>query len=463
MDHLRRLTVAFWLLLVSGLASAQITYTASGAIVPPAPANTLGGTVEFERFIRDVMGGGADVVDRYNGKIGGKTFPVEGARRLPAAQVARAAARALLNPYVIAGVVITAGAASTFCKIKTGSLVCDDTQAKQSLTLMCGSSNSSPTFCAPTLEGVAAKVAAHLTSTCYGCLNREDYKTTNSFSVGSCTASSCKLNQTTSWFDITRNTSGSDSYPNVATVGASPTTSLVCPAAPGYDDPTYHVAGGPPNWEGRCPKGVYHVPTEDELTAKLAPVYPAAQHSDVVREALEKKTDLSPLLQPQVVTGPASVTQSPTTSTTTSPTGTPQTTTTTTTNHITYQGSTFSWTTVNNTTYPDGSTKSEDKPPEDQKSECEMNPEAVGCQKLDEPDAEDIGTRDIPVSFNANPGWGAADASCPAPRAVTVLGVPVEIDNTLVCQFLSGIRFAIIGVSALVAGLIFVGGFRGQS
>nr|WP_316639179.1 virulence factor TspB C-terminal domain-related protein [uncultured Roseateles sp.] len=444
------------LVLASGLASAQITYTASGAIVPPAPANTLGGTVDFERFIREVTGGGADVVDRYSGKIGNKSFPVEGARRLPGAAVGRVAARVLLNPYVIAGVVITAGAAATFCKVKTGSLVCDDTQPKQTVGLWSavGGFYSTPTAA---YEAYAANYLAGVVvgSSVYKVLEGSPSCSLESATRANCGGLAVVIKR--------KDDNGVTSTIPIIFNGMQRVDTQACPAAPGYGDPRYAQAGGPANWEGRCPKGVDHVPTEDELAAKLAPVYPPAQHKDVLQEALEKKIDVSPLLQPQVVTGPASVTQAPVTSTTTSPTGTPQTTTTTTTNNITYEGSTFNWTTVNNTSYPDGSTKSETKPPEDKKSECEMNPDTVGCQKLDAPDAQEIGKRDITVSFQPDAGWGASDASCPPPRVVSVLGQQIAIDNTLVCQFMGGIRFAVIGVSALVAGLIFIGGFRGQS
>jgi hypothetical protein len=43
---------------------------------------------------------------------------------------------------------------------------------------------------------------------------------------------------------------------------------------------------------------------------------------------------------------------------------------------------------------------------------------------------------------------------------VDVLGQSIEVDNTLICQFMSGIRFAVIGVCGVIAAFLFVGGLK---
>jgi hypothetical protein len=41
-----------------------------------------------------------------------------------------------------------------------------------------------------------------------------------------------------------------------------------------------------------------------------------------------------------------------------------------------------------------------------------------------------------------------------------VQGIPVTIDNSIICSFLSGIRFAVIGAFGLAGAMLFVGGLK---
>lgn len=106
------------------------------------------------------------------------------------------------------------------------------------------------------------------------------------------------------------------------------------------------------------------------------------------------------------------------------------------------------------------STTGDEEPTEEQKSECELNPDAVGCAELGEVTDADLDTDSVPVDADAQSGWGAADAACPAPRVVSVLGMSVPIDNSLLCEFLEGIRFAVVGAFGIVAAMVFIGGLR---
>lgn len=214
------------------------------------------------------------------------------------------------------------------------------------------------------------------------------------------------------------------------------------------------------------PETDWGVATATEVETRAEPLV-AANPVAVVRDVLQPGVlPLRPNGQPDIefgpqeLTGPATV-QQPTKSTTvTDAQGNPRTTTETTTNHITYQGDSFTWHNTTVINYPDGGTEVKEDPPPDDKSECEKNPEAVGCQRTDVPDGPDLGEREVPVSFSPDAGWGADGGACPAPRIVMVLGHAVPIDNSLVCGFLSGIRPAVIGLFGLAAAMIFVGGIR---
>lgn len=182
-------------------------------------------------------------------------------------------------------------------------------------------------------------------------------------------------------------------------------------------------------------------------------------------------TDVLPLVDPQKaietdpleVTGPATVQQPATTTTVTAPNGQPQTTTQQVTNHITYQGDTFTWSNVTVTTAPDGTvTVQDERPQEEEKSECEKNPNVLGCAELDDVADSEVGKKDIPVTWTVDTGWGVA-AQCPAPKVLSLNGEAVQFSYQPLCDYLTGLRPIVLAVSALVAAFIFIAAVRGNA
>lgn len=98
-------------------------------------------------------------------------------------------------------------------------------------------------------------------------------------------------------------------------------------------------------------------------------------------------------------------------------------------------------------------TPSSDKPP----GLCEQFPDILACQKpvLDTPDVPDLETKDIPISIIPALGWGAGNASCPAPRHL--VGANVDMPFTMVCDFMNGLRPILIAIAWLSAAFILLG------
>lgn len=92
---------------------------------------------------------------------------------------------------------------------------------------------------------------------------------------------------------------------------------------------------------------------------------------------------------------------------------------------------------------------------EEQKSQCELTPEASGCKPLDEPEGSDeISNEDRTVSITPQSGWGADNATCPADR---VLSNGMHVPFTLFCTYFAGLRYVIIAMAWLGAGFILMG------
>lgn len=103
-------------------------------------------------------------------------------------------------------------------------------------------------------------------------------------------------------------------------------------------------------------------------------------------------------------------------------------------------------------TPPEGQTEQEVTP-----DLCEKNPEILACQKLDEPDSENVEKLDKTVTVSPDSGWGAGNAACPAARHITVQGRDVPIPFDLFCTYMSGIRPLVISMAWLSAGFILLG------
>ncbi len=52
-------------------------------------------------------------------------------------------------------------------------------------------------------------------------------------------------------------------------------------------------------------------------------------------------------------------------------------------------------------------------------------------------------------------GWGASDGACPS--SVMTLSIGAVDPFGLICTYMTGIRFAVIGIAWLMAGFIFLG------
>lgn len=172
---------------------------------------------------------------------------------------------------------------------------------------------------------------------------------------------------------------------------------------------------------------------------------------------------------PGVTTGPASQTGAPVTSIETAPNGDVTSKTVTPEYHFEYAaGDSITYNKTETTETCVGtsacSTVAVTGPPtaetQDPTDPCVQHPETVGCLVAGTPPNTALPVDSRAVSVTPQSGWGADSSACPAPRSVTVLGVSATVDNTVLCGFMSGIRFAVLGAFGLAAAFIFVGGLR---
>lgn len=107
-------------------------------------------------------------------------------------------------------------------------------------------------------------------------------------------------------------------------------------------------------------------------------------------------------------------------------------------------------------TETEGSFVDPEADPEEQPSECELNPTAAGCAELDVPNGPDLPTSNVSISgVVPQTGWGADNGTCPALVHTVSLG-DVDVFG-LMCTYMAGIRFLVIGMAWLIAALIFIG------
>lgn len=98
-----------------------------------------------------------------------------------------------------------------------------------------------------------------------------------------------------------------------------------------------------------------------------------------------------------------------------------------------------------------------DKPPEEQTDFCKKNPDASSCKPFDEAPDSELQKKDNPFSLNPVSGFGADNASCPAPQNLfTAGGQQITWDWGKFCTFAQGIRPLIIGFAWLTAIMIVV-------
>lgn len=242
--------------------------------------------------------------------------------------------------------------------------------------------------------------------------------------------------------------------------GATPAQFKMCPAVVDFEDPSKSTPGQI-GWDGKCNTGRYAPISSDAAVEKLVQVPPDLEKlRDAVREAVDSGMQDAPAAQE--LTGPESQTGTPESSTTTGPEGTTTTTKTPVYNY-TYAGDTITYQTTYRTETCTGAnscsttTTTPPKPTEqDPEDPCTAAPDRAGCAKLGTPPSpEDLKKKDVPVSITPESGFGAGTGTCPGP--IQLLNGATVDPFGLVCTYMAGIRFAIIGVAWLMAALIFLG------
>lgn len=210
--------------------------------------------------------------------------------------------------------------------------------------------------------------------------------------------------------------------------------------------------------DGKCPTGVYEPQTLDYME-NLVQTYPQPSAEELA--ALNSALDYIPYdidgnpFHPRVEGSP---TVTGNTTTTTGPNGT-----TTTTETYTPDESNpgyVDWTKSTTKTNPDNTTETttETDPDQDKADPCKGREGTFGCTQVGEiPAGPDVSSEEKSVTIVAQTGWGADNASCPAFASTTFMGQQIQFDHSIICNFASGIRPAIIGVAWLIAALIVVG------
>lgn len=105
---------------------------------------------------------------------------------------------------------------------------------------------------------------------------------------------------------------------------------------------------------------------------------------------------------------------------------------------------------------PGGDTGGEE---EEQKSQCELTPEASGCSPLGSGTGTDTPITTLPTPLTITPasGFGPSTVACPAPRQISVAGMTLSMPFTLLCQFADGLRPVLIGLAWIAAVMGFMG------
>jgi len=90
--------------------------------------------------------------------------------------------------------------------------------------------------------------------------------------------------------------------------------------------------------------------------------------------------------------------------------------------------------------------------PPPSKTDCEINPNAVGCLELgDTPTPDDLKTEEVPLSFSYSPL--SLPQQCPQPQNLNLSVGNVAVEWDAFCTFASGIRPFVIGLAFLSAVL----------
>lgn len=202
---------------------------------------------------------------------------------------------------------------------------------------------------------------------------------------------------------------------------------------------------------GLCPQGTQQPFNPSNLPTKL--INPPPNPGGVVEEGLGLGVPDIPAGQPSV-TGPSSV-PGPTT-TTTGPAGT---TVTNVTNNYNYDNDTITVTQTTTVNHPNGdveTTVTEDVP---QPSECEKNPDTLGCTQLDEVDPGEIPKDTENITFQAEDVFGGGQ--CPAnvqASFATIAKSATIVDWQTFCGHALPLRALVIGLASIMAMFIIMPG-----
>jgi len=235
---------------------------------------------------------------------------------------------------------------------------------------------------------------------------------------------------------------------DVYVVGQS--DALLCPAVTDQLDPRYDLpAGSPPGPDGKCPTGRYGVVPPSVAADQLGRYGNPAVLPQVAEQTLAKGQPIE-TASPRAVTGPASITGTPTTTSTTNADGSVSSVTTTPTYNYHYDGDTITYNTTyvtvtNNNGQTTTTTTTGDDPK--QKSECELHPDTVGCMKPGDlpTDAPQWQTKNVEF-VSEDLGLGG---SCPAPRHMSIRGWDLVLDYQPACDVAPVVRVALLALTAL--------------
>jgi hypothetical protein len=88
---------------------------------------------------------------------------------------------------------------------------------------------------------------------------------------------------------------------------------------------------------------------------------------------------------------------------------------------------------------------------------CLKHPNSHVCQDMGSLDPVDVPNQDIQLAITPDTGWGPNNASCPAPKTVTVQGKTLSFSLQMVCDAAVMIRPLFIGFAWITAVILFVG------
>ena len=93
---------------------------------------------------------------------------------------------------------------------------------------------------------------------------------------------------------------------------------------------------------------------------------------------------------------------------------------------------------------------------------CDLYPDILACAKpeLGSIDPLNVPDQTVNVSISPMAGFGADNASCPAPKSFTVQGRSFNMPFTLICDYASGLRPLIIAFAWLGAALMLIAAGR---